>query len=268
MNPRVFAVSILLFGSGLCALVYQTVWLREFRLIFGASTAAAAAVLGIFMGGLGVGSLVLGGRSERARKPLALYSTLEFGIAIAAALTPFLVTFARWLYSALGGSLALGPVWGTGARLVLAALVLAGPTFLMGGTLPAAARSVIGNDDEGRRGLAWLYGMNTLGAVTGAVLATFFALEAMGNRMTLWSACVLNLLVALAALALSHSDETHAANAIHASHPSHESHRFVLLASLLSAFDGRPELGMAASKILVHEKPEIIEQKLAEQQAQ
>ena len=29
MNPRVFAVSLLLYGSGLCALVYQTVWLRE-----------------------------------------------------------------------------------------------------------------------------------------------------------------------------------------------------------------------------------------------
>jgi GT2 family glycosyltransferase len=31
------------------------------------------------------------------------------------------------------------------------------------------------------------------------------------------------------------------------------------LASLLSAFEGRPEIGMAASKILVHEDPEIID---------
>ena len=31
------------------------------------------------------------------------------------------------------------------------------------------------------------------------------------------------------------------------------------LAALLSAFDGRPDLGMAASKILVHESPEIID---------
>ena len=144
MNPRLLAVSSLLFGSGLCALVYQTVWLREFRLIFGASTAATAAVLGIFMGGLGAGSLALGRRSERTRSPLGMYARLEFGIAIAAGLTPFLVPLVRWLYSALGGSLALGPVVGTGARLVLAALVLAGPTLLMGGTLPAAARSVVG----------------------------------------------------------------------------------------------------------------------------
>lgn len=205
MNPRVFVVSLLLFGSGLCALVYQTVWLREFRLIFGASTAATAAVLGIFMGGLGVGSVLFGGRAEKAKRPLAFYANLEIGIAITAALTPFLVMIARHFYSSLGGSLGLGPVFGTGARLVLSALVLAGPTLLMGGTLPAAARSVIGREDAGRRGLALLYGINTLGAVTGAMLATFVALEALGNRHTLWAACLLNVVVALIARVLSRS---------------------------------------------------------------
>ena len=61
MNRSSFRIALLLFGSGACALVYQTAWLREFRLIFGASTAASAAVLAIFMGGLGLGSLLLGG---------------------------------------------------------------------------------------------------------------------------------------------------------------------------------------------------------------
>ena len=45
--------------------------------------------------------------------------------------------------------------------------------------------------------------MNTLGAVTGAVIATFFSLEAIGNRMTLWSACAVNLLVAVIASVLA-----------------------------------------------------------------
>src|SRR5690349_11945808 len=100
-QPPIF---LLLFGSGLCALVYQTVWLREFRLIFGASTAASAAVLGIFMAGLGFGSAVLGRRAEATRRPLEFYANLEVLISIAAALTPFLLSLIRMLYTATGGS--------------------------------------------------------------------------------------------------------------------------------------------------------------------
>ena len=77
MRSRTWTVAALLFGSGFCALVYQTGWLREFRLIFGASTAASAAVLAIFIGGLGVGGLVLGSRADRHPRPLLLYATLE-----------------------------------------------------------------------------------------------------------------------------------------------------------------------------------------------
>ena len=51
------------------ALIYQTAWMREFRLIFGASTAASAAVLAIFVGGLGLGGLVLGPRADRHPRP-------------------------------------------------------------------------------------------------------------------------------------------------------------------------------------------------------
>ena len=70
-KARVGSVSLLLFGSGACALIYQTVWLRQFRLIFGASTAASAAVLAIFMGGLGFGGIYIGKRVDRVANPLA-----------------------------------------------------------------------------------------------------------------------------------------------------------------------------------------------------
>ena len=114
--PARLARRPLLFGSGLCALVYQIAWLRELRLVFGASTPASAAVLAVFMGGLGAGSLWLGKHADAARRPLRLYAHLEAGIALSAALSPLLLWLVRLMYIALGGSLRLGTAGGTAAR--------------------------------------------------------------------------------------------------------------------------------------------------------
>jgi spermidine synthase len=191
-----------LFCSGAAALVYQTVWLREFRLIFGASTFATAAVLAIFMGGLGAGSAILGRRADEREAPLAFYGMLEIGVALSAALSPLLLILIRKFYIALGGSVTLGLFLATVVRLIFATLVLAIPTFLMGGTLPAAARAVETDEDSGRRNLALLYGVNTLGAVCGTLISTFWLLEQLGNRRTLFGAVVLNALVGILAWGL------------------------------------------------------------------
>ena len=192
-------VAPLLFFSGCCALVYQIAWLREFRLVFGASTAASAAVLAIFVGGLGAGALLLGARADRQPRPMLFYARLEAAIALSAAVTPGLLWLVRQAYIALGGTLSLGHVGGALLRLLLSAVVLALPTWLMGGTLPAAARAVASSGDAGRSSVALLYGFNTLGAVTGSFVATFLMLEVFGTRATLWLACLVNLLVATAA---------------------------------------------------------------------
>jgi len=201
MGPhhRTWPVACLLFASGFCALVYQIGWLREFRLIFGASTAASAAVLAIFIGGLGFGGWLLGRRADSHTRPLGLYAQLEGVVALSAAASPILLALVRQLYVVAGGTPRLGLVGGTVVRLVLSALVLAIPTIAMGGTLPAAARAITGSGDQRRRQLALLYGCNTLGAVTGCLLATFLALELFGTRSTLWLAAALNLIVALTA---------------------------------------------------------------------
>jgi spermidine synthase len=199
MRARTAPVAALLFTSGFCALVYQVSWLREFRLIFGASTLASAAVLAIFIGGLGIGGLLLGPRADRHPRPLLYYATLESVVAIFAALSPLLLGLARTIYLASGGSSRLGLTAATAERLVLSAIVLAVPTVAMGGTLPAAARAVTRAADARRQDLATLYALNTLGAVGGCLIATFFLLEIYGTRATLWLAAALNILVAVVA---------------------------------------------------------------------
>src|SRR6187455_217432 len=153
-------VAALLFFSGFSALIYQTVWLRQFRLIFGASTFATAAVLAIFMAGLGAGSAILGKRADNRATPLAWYGQLEVFIALSAAVSPILLMLVRKLYIAVGGSVTLGDAGATIVRLILSAL---------------------------------LYATNTLGAVTGTLLSTFWMLEHLGNRWTLLTGVAGNL---------------------------------------------------------------------------
>ncbi len=229
-KPSTVLIALLLFGSGFCALLYQTVWLREFRLFFGNSTAANAAVLSIFMAGLGTGGLVFGRRVDDNPRPLRLYAQLELAISILAIISPFLLWIARTAYLATGGSESIGRPIAILVRLILAALVLGAPTFFMGGTLPAVARVIETGADSARRKLGLLYGINTLGAVLGVLVSTFYLLEHLGNRRTLWLGCVVNLAVALAAFALARSlrpaaaddnspGETDGAPAEHASAP-------------------------------------------------
>jgi spermidine synthase len=196
MNRLTRLVAFLFFGSGVCALVYEIAWFREFRLVFGASTLANAAVLAVFIGGLGAGGLVLGKRADQVKRPLVLYAVLEAGAAVLAALSPLLLWLARKAYIATGGSMVLGSFGATVVRLLLTVVVLLGPTFLMGGTLPAAARAVESDDDSARRRVGLLYGANALGAVVGCVLANFFLLESLGTNMTILATSAMNLLIA------------------------------------------------------------------------
>ena len=233
--PRTRITALLLFGSGLCALIYQTVWMRQFRLVFGASTAASAAVLAIFMGGLGFGGIRLGRMAQRASNALRFYGLLELGVAILAALSPGLVEIIERIYLAVGGSSTLGLFGATIFRLLLSAFVLGLPAYLMGGTLPAAARYVETQSDRARHRAALLYGVNTLGAVTGVVVSTFYALEHFGNRNTLWLTCVINVVVAGTAIILAGRDREAAPEAAPEA-PRRRPQWFVLVSAAVAGF--------------------------------
>lgn len=188
-------LAALLFVSGACALVYQTAWLREFRLIFGGSTPAAAAVLAVFMGGLGWGGAWFGRRAERTRSLLKMYAFLEVGIGVSAAVTPFLLDAVRAIYVRTGGVLTLGSAGASIAHLVLAVVVLGVPCFLLGGNLPPAVKWISTDEDRQRGGLGVIYGCNALGAVVGVLASTFWALEHLGTRATLWWAAACHVLL-------------------------------------------------------------------------
>ncbi len=237
MRVRTLLIGCLVLCSGACSLTYQVAWLREMRLIFGASTLASATVLALFMGGLGLGGAILGKRADRSANPLRLYANLEFGIALAAFVSPYLLDVLRLAYIHFGGEAVLGSTLATLVRLLLAACVIVLPTFLMGGTLSAVARAAETRDDAGRRILAFLYGINTLGAVVGAAASTFLMLELFGTRDTILVAVLLNVLLAICARSLARTGSAERAGQPVAPTPSLPAH---------------PTSGPAAPPVLVY----------------
>ena len=63
--------------SGAAGLIYESIWSRYLGLFVGHSAYAQIIVLGIFLGGMSVGALLIGRRSERVREPLIWYAVVE-----------------------------------------------------------------------------------------------------------------------------------------------------------------------------------------------
>ena len=193
----------LFFLSGFCALIYQTLWLRLLALVFGVTVYAASTVLASFMSGLAIGSLAAGFVAERTRHPLRLFGIAELLVGLTALLTPWALDTVTRLYLDWYPSLAgdLGRL--TLVRFLLSFAVLLLPTALMGSTLPLVLKSALGGSRDVGQRIGLLYGINTTGAIVGAVLAGFVLVPGIGLQAAFRLAAALNALIGIAALVAS-----------------------------------------------------------------
>ncbi len=190
------------FCSGATGLIYEVVWSRRLTLVFGVTVLAYSTVLAAFLGGLAAGSLIFGRIADRRTDPLRLYALLEGGVGLLCFATPWLFTLVERTYVAVHPAIE-DQLWLLRLlRFALAASVMFVPTALMGGTLPVLSRARVLRMGEVGTGVGALYGINTLGAVLGAVAAGFFLLPIVGLKGSIYLAAVVNLAVALVAYAI------------------------------------------------------------------
>lgn len=198
-SRRLLPALLLLFvGSGCAALIYEVVWFQLLELVIGSSAVSMGVLLGTFMGGMCLGSVLLPRFMPADMHPLRAYAYLELGIGAFGLLLLFGMPVVGGAYTAWAGSGVAGMLW----RGVAAAVCLLPPTLLMGATLPAIARWVRGTKD----GVSWLgffYGGNTAGAVVGSLLAGFYLMSAFDISVTTYVAVALNVTVAGLALLLA-----------------------------------------------------------------
>lgn len=198
MLPFVYG---LFFVSGATALIYEVVWARMLTQIFGNTTHAIATVLSAFMGGLALGSYVLGRLADTGRNAFLIYGLLEGGVGIYGLIVPTLFALTQQAYSRLYGLAEASFTVFSLALFVLCFAVILVPTALMGATLPILSRfSVTQFASLGRR-IGDLYAINTLGAVLGCALSGFYLIPELGLRGSVRCAAILNLSIAVLVVA-------------------------------------------------------------------
>ena len=172
-------LAVLVFASGAAGLVYQSLWMRSFGLVFGNTTDAVALVLATFMGGLALGSALAAGRSVAS--PLRAYALVELGIARDGPPDPAPAAGASRALC-LGGSAARPHrsrgrprprLRGSAGAASRDASSSGRPCRSPSSSWPARGRDV-------HEALGRLYLVNTLGGALGVALGPFVLLPALG----------------------------------------------------------------------------------------
>lgn len=184
--------------SGAAGLVFEVALQRSLTRAFGVSALATSTVLAAWMAGLALGALLFGRLADRSKAPLKLYAWLELGIAVCAAVMPFVVPVAIDGFASLAKGRTLDDPLVRSGLFVMAFGITLVPTLLMGGTLPPVARALASKSElaSGDGDIARLYTANVLGAAIGAALGSYVFLPGIGLSASMWLGAAFNVAAA------------------------------------------------------------------------
>jgi spermidine synthase len=172
--------------SGLTALGAEVVWTRLLSLMFGATTYAFSIILGVFLAGLGVGSIAGSWLARDAKQPRIMLGWAQILLAFATAWGAYMI--ARELpWWPINELLAPSPWLVFQVDLARALFAVLPAAVLWGASFPlalAAANRDGGadrNPDPGAT-VGRVYAANTLGAIIGALVTGLVLIPWIGTR--------------------------------------------------------------------------------------
>jgi spermidine synthase len=186
------------FTSGFAALLYQVIWQRILVIFSGADVYSTTIIVSAFMAGLGIGSLAGGHVADRVSERTSL---VLFGIA-ELAVGAFGIFSARLYHGILYAWMGPGHIT-PGAMAAILFVSLLWPTFFMGASLPLLARTLTRRIETAASTVGALYGVNTLGAATGAMISTWVLISRIGLDGSLDVGATLNVVCAMVVLPLA-----------------------------------------------------------------
>lgn len=205
LKRDVLFIIVCFFLSGIAGLVYEILWVRMLGKVIGSTPLAVASVLTVFMAGLALGSYVASRKVDRVRTRgdlLWLYGLLECGIGVYGLLLPLWIKSIYPLYVLLYGRLFTNFWLYNLCSFIVCSVLLLPPVLMMGATLPVLSRFFVRQLSHLGRQVGVLYGVNTIGAAVGVILAGFFIIEQLGMWGTIVAVACVNLGVGVACAVL------------------------------------------------------------------
>ena len=198
-------ITITLLSTGAASMIYEVTLLREFTLLLGSSFYSGSVVLASIMGGLAIGSFIIGKLSDKIKNPFLLLFILEMLIALISLvivpLTRKLVFYDTWMltdgiiYGFEIINLKLTP-WHI--LLFYSAGILLIPAILMGGELPVTIKILSKfNSEKIGEVVGYSYFLDTIGGIFGAISAGFIMIPLIGSIKTVHTGGILNTIGAM-----------------------------------------------------------------------
>ncbi|MCB9754011.1 MAG: fused MFS/spermidine synthase [Myxococcales bacterium] len=175
------------FGTGLSSFMYEISWIRLLSMVIGSATHSFEVMLSAFIFGMALGGLWVRRRMDRYKHPEVVLGLVQLIMGLSAIATLPLYRVAVLAMGALlSGDERTVTLWiGFNAlRYLLCLLIMLPATFCAGMTLPLLTHVLLKRGQpEGVIGR--VYGLNTLGAIAGAVTAGLLLMPLIGLKNVL-----------------------------------------------------------------------------------
>src|SRR4051812_34837333 len=134
-DPAIIGLYLIFLLSGAAGLIYESIWTRYLGLFVGHSAYAQVIVLVIFLGGMSLGSYLIGRRTVTIARPLIWYAIVELATGVIGLFFHELFVGTTGvvydhIFPAIGlGVLQTAVKWTVAAGLILPQSILLGMTF-------------------------------------------------------------------------------------------------------------------------------------------
>jgi len=168
------------FGAGASSLIYEVLWIRQLGFALGSTAVATSIMLAAFLGGLALGSWLMGRVADKLVNPLKTFAIIEVCAAITGLASIPALAYAGRAYVLIATTTGITGFGSMVLRGVFALIIMAIPATLFGMTFPlatvAGARLVGGDTAAGIVSAASSFGSAAGALVCGVWLEPTFGL--------------------------------------------------------------------------------------------